>query len=48
MKTITRLRVEVSRAKDDVVNYETELQASGSVKTADDVQRELDDVTTES
>ncbi|KAG6878083.1 hypothetical protein C0993_012410 [Termitomyces sp. T159_Od127] len=47
VKTITRLRSEVSRAKDDVVSYETELQASGSVKTADDVQRDLDDVTTE-
>ncbi|KAG6897072.1 hypothetical protein C0992_004313 [Termitomyces sp. T32_za158] len=47
VKTITRLRGEVSRAKDDLVNYETELQASGSVKTADDVQRDLDDVTTE-
>ena len=47
VKTITRLRGEVSRAKDDVTNYETELQASGSVKTADDVQRDLDDVTAE-
>ncbi|KAG6890641.1 hypothetical protein C0995_006617 [Termitomyces sp. Mi166 len=46
-KTITRLRGEVSRAKDDVTNYETELQASGSIKTADDVQRDLDDVTSE-
>ncbi|KNZ73056.1 DNA repair protein RAD50 [Termitomyces sp. J132] len=47
IKTIARLRGEVSRAKDDVAHYETELQASGSVKTADDVQRDLDDVTIE-
>ncbi|KAG6818307.1 hypothetical protein H0H93_006082, partial [Arthromyces matolae] len=45
VKTISRLRGEVARATDDVANFEIELQASGSVKTADDVQRELDNVT---
>ncbi|KAG6830973.1 hypothetical protein H0H87_006624 [Tephrocybe sp. NHM501043] len=47
VKTISRLRGEVARATDDAVNYETDLQASGSIKTADDVQRELDGVTTD-
>ncbi|KAG6912106.1 hypothetical protein DXG01_000599 [Tephrocybe rancida] len=46
IKTVSRLRIEVARAKDDAENYETDLHASGSIKTADDVQRELDDVTT--
>ncbi|KAG6854661.1 hypothetical protein C0991_003309 [Blastosporella zonata] len=45
IKTITRLRGEITRATDDAANYETDLQVSGSIKTADDVQRDLDDVT---
>ncbi|KAG6831939.1 hypothetical protein H0H92_006540 [Tricholoma furcatifolium] len=46
-KTIIRLREEVKTAQKDVGDYEIDLQASGSVKTVDDVKRELDVVSSE-
>ena len=44
VKAIVRLRTEISRAEGDVVNLESDLSLTGSTKTSDDVQSELDKI----
>jgi hypothetical protein len=39
---VTRTQLEANRLQDEISNLETELLATGSTKTADDVQAELD------
>jgi DNA repair protein RAD50 len=41
-KTVLRLRREIERAEQEAVDLENDLSATGSTKTADDVQEELD------
>jgi DNA repair protein RAD50 len=40
--TVSRNQNETERLKSDIKNLETELAATGTAKTGDDVQRELD------
>lgn len=43
-ETVSRLRKEIDRAKQDISNLEEGLSSSGSTKTADEVQAELDTI----
>ncbi|KAJ7250863.1 AAA domain-containing protein [Mycena haematopus] len=43
-QTVSRLQKEVKRAKDDIADIEQQLSATGSTKTLDDVQNELDEL----
>lgn len=45
--TVTRLQKDVERAKQEIKNLEADLSTTGSTKTADDVQTELDALTNE-
>ncbi|KAG5648426.1 hypothetical protein DXG03_005000 [Asterophora parasitica] len=47
VKTVIRLRADIARAEGDIINLETDLSTTGSVKTADEVQMDLDDASTE-
>ncbi|GLB38321.1 putative repair protein [Lyophyllum shimeji] len=44
VKTISRLRLDVGRAETDIGSLEGDLVATGSIKTVDEVQTELDEV----
>ncbi|KAF7288559.1 AAA-23 domain-containing protein [Mycena chlorophos] len=44
-QTISRLQQEIKRANENIAAYEDQLSVTGSVKTADDIQAELDEVT---
>lgn len=46
-KTVSRLQREAERAEQEVSNLESDLSATGSTKTADNVQEELNDLSTE-
>ncbi|KAF8134783.1 AAA domain-containing protein [Mycena galopus ATCC 62051] len=46
-QTVSRLQKELKRAQEDVVDAETQLSATGSTKTLDDVQNELDELLAE-
>jgi DNA repair protein RAD50 len=39
---VSRTQKELERLKQEIINIETDLSATGSTKTADDVQLELD------
>lgn len=43
-ETVSRLRKEIDRAKQDISSLEDSLAALGSTKTADEVQAELDSI----
>ncbi|KAF9219190.1 hypothetical protein BS17DRAFT_718386 [Gyrodon lividus] len=45
--TVTRNQAEIERLRTEIVNLEEELSATGSAKTADDVQTELDALSNE-
>lgn len=45
--TISRLRKEIERAESEVNDLETELSLTGSTKTVEDVQNELNNLTSE-
>ncbi|KAG5639217.1 hypothetical protein H0H81_005696 [Sphagnurus paluster] len=47
VRTVIRLRTDVERANTDVSNLESDLLTTGSTKTTDDVQLELDEASTE-
>lgn len=42
--SVSRLQKDIERLKHEIADLETDLAASGSTKTADDVQEELDKV----
>ena len=44
--TVTKVLKDVERLNQEIGNLETDLEATGSTKTADDVQVELDDLST--
>jgi hypothetical protein len=44
VKMIAHLNSEIAKADDEQISLQGELQASGSTKTADDVQGELDKI----
>lgn len=44
---MTRLVGEIDDLKSDVQRLERDLQSTGSLKTVDDVQREIDQISTE-
>lgn len=44
---ITKNQSEIARLRSEIANLEEELSASGSTKTADDVQTELDALSNE-
>ena len=45
--TITRLKSEITRTQNEISDLELELSATGSTKTLDEVQGELNDITSE-
>lgn len=47
VKTVIRLRGEITRAEHDVMSLESDLVATGSTKTTDDVRVELDALSAE-
>lgn len=46
-KTISRLQREIERAEQEVQSLESDLLTTGSTKTADDVQEELNSLSVE-
>jgi DNA repair protein RAD50 len=45
VSTVSRLKKEIERAEKEVSDLETDLSLSGSTKTVDDVQAELNEIT---
>ncbi|KAJ7069782.1 hypothetical protein C8F01DRAFT_1113982 [Mycena amicta] len=43
-QTVSRLQQEVKRANDSIASTEDQLSATGSIKTVDEIQSELDDI----
>jgi DNA repair protein RAD50 len=44
---VSRMQKDISRLKDEISNSESELSVTGSVRTPDDVQTELDAISAE-
>lgn len=45
--SVSRAQKDIERLKQEIATLESDLVASGSTKTADDVQQELDQITAE-